>query len=173
MKNPKPKPNYSRARHFDIQKHWRKLGPIFKSEEAGKIWQPCMEDWGTLERGKKYTDSRPHPTPFSYDSPDWWCERHKRGPLPAFYAFTCHRACHWLVDLCLYVAMTAYPDVRWRILTHWQLHSTVWNGDLKTPVLFDANYSAHGVSAKEGLERAYKGRQLPPGRYLKKYLHIK
>ena len=94
--------------------------------------------------------------------------------MPAFWDFVCHAACHWLVDLNLYVARSAYPKEPWRILTvstGKNNHSTVWNGDLKFPLLFDANYSALGVSPKEALETAWIGRELRIGEYLKGYLH--
>lgn len=169
----KPKPNYSRARHFDIQKHWRKLGPIFKSKEAEKIWRPCMREFveNRLKEGFCTAD-RPHPTPASYENGDWRWYPPKRGRQPAYWDFVCSCSCHWIVDLCLYVATTAYPNVPWRILNSRE-HSTVWNGNLKSPVLFDVNFSAMGVSAKEGLKLAYKGRTLAPGRYLKPYRHVK
>lgn len=67
--------------------------------------------------------------------------------------------------MCLYVASTAYPDVPWRIVSSVK-HSTVWNGDMKRPVLFDVNFLALGVSAKDALMLASKGRALKPGRLL-------
>ncbi len=169
MKKSKPHPNYSRARHFDIQKHWRKLGPIFKSKEAEKIWVPCMKEWKVVA----HKNERPYPTIASYDLSEWRWYPPTRGRHPAFWNFVCYRACHWLVDLGLYVAMTAYPDVPWRILTRRNGHSTVWNGDFKNPVLFDANYLALKVCPKETLKLVYRGRKFRPGRYLKPELHAK
>jgi hypothetical protein len=76
------------------------------------------------------------------------------------------------VDLNLYVAATAYPDIPWRILNQVK-HSTVWNGDYDHPVLFDANFLALEVPASQALRLAFPGRKLQPGQYLKWYAHLK
>ncbi len=172
-------PNFAAARYVDVQKHWRRLGPIFKCETAFKVWKPCMEEnrkWRAEEHGFEY---RPHPeyqTPADYDSCDWRfnCFDHpRRGRRPAFWDFACHGACHWLVDLNLYVAVKAYPKQPWRILhcsTAKNNHSTVWNGDMQEPLLFDVNFLALGVAASEALQTAWQGRELWVGEALKAYL---
>lgn len=111
--------------------------------------------------------------PMHFDSCDW--RFGKRGPNPHFWDYVCHSACHWLVDTCLYVAMTAYPKVLWRIVSYDHdknggSHSTVWNGDCENPVLFDANFLALGVSAKEAWGIASKGKMLKPGRRLRDWI---
>lgn len=130
-----------------------------------------MDDYAlqrSIENGYEYKVNKekfPHSKPAYYDSCDWRYNRNRRGPNPAYWDFACHSACHWVVDLCLYVATTAYPSIPWRILTH-QEHSTVWDGDYKSPLLFDINFSAIGVCPAQGLETAFKGRELKPGKYL-------
>ncbi len=174
-------PNYANAKFVDIQKHWRKLGPLFRSEEARKIWAPCMLEFAldrAAEHGFTFDKSRPRPLPSSYDSCDWRCcpDVPRRGPSPAFWDYACHSACHWVVDLCLFVAKRAYPQQPWRILYSNALksnHSTVWNGDLKNPLLFDVNFSAIGVSPKEALQLAWPGSELSVGEYLKGYAHAR
>ncbi len=160
--------------YFPIQKHWRKLGPIFKSAEAKSIWLPCMKEYvysRALEHKYKAKPKRDYECPAALDSCDWrWCrfdrKTNKIGPHPAFWDFVCHSACHWVVDLCLYVARKAYPKVPWQIMTS-DKHSTVWNGDTKRPVMFDVNFLALEVSAKECWQLASKGRKLKPGKWLK------
>lgn len=168
-------PRFAHARYVDIKKHWRKLAPLYKSSEAARIWRPCMEEniqWKAEDHGFDY---RPQPdarAPKDYECCDWRCDH--RGKRPAFWDYVCHAACHWLVDLNLYVAFHAYPSTPWRILTastKRDNHSTVWNGDLAQPLLFDANFLALGVAAHEALRIAWNGRELRVGQYLKCYLH--
>lgn len=172
-----PKIKTSRLTYFPIQKHWRKLGPIFRSKEAKAVWEPNMiefDEQRANDRGcKSSRKSKWERLPMHYDSCDWrFCADGQRGPRPRYWDYVCHRACHWLVDLCLYVAMTAYPKVSWRIVSYdrdgnGNSHSTVWNGDCENPVLFDANFMALGVRAKDAWKTASKGRMLKPGKWLR------
>lgn len=164
---------WQRTRYFPIQKHWRKLGPIFRSEEARKIWHPCLEEfdlWRSRENGYKYKPDKDARAPIRYDSCDWRWNRERRGPLPAFWDFACHSACHWVADLAMFAAKSTLPNIPWRILTA-QKHTTVWNGCVEDPVLFDINFHAIGVKSAEAMKLASCGRELKPGRYLKPYLH--
>jgi len=173
-------PNFANARYIDIQQHWRRVKPFFYSEKAFKIWKPCMEEcsqWKAEDHGFPY---RPRPDaryPKDYDGCDWRCridEPRRRGPDPAFWDFVCHAACHWLVDLNLYVAWESFPELSWRILTvstGENNHSTVWDGSLIHPLLFDANFLALGIPAQEALRDVWNGRELRVGQYLKGYLH--
>lgn len=161
----------SRTTYFQIQKYWRRLKPIFESKEARSIWWPNMLEYSE-QRASQYgyrLNGRHllNKLPRDFDSCDWryngdW----RKGRQPAFWDYACHGACHWLVDLCLYVAQTAYPDIPWRIVSS-SKHSTVWNGDIRNPVLFDVNFLAMGNSAKEALKTARRGRELKPGRILR------
>ncbi len=120
----------------------------------------------------------PHPewlTPSEYDSCDWrWCpEEPRKGPHPAFWDYACHASCHWLVDLNLYVAIRSYPRQLWRILTNNSAkrnHSTVWNGNLQYPLLFDVNFLAMDIPASRALNIAWYGTELLPLEPLKGYL---
>lgn len=164
-------PVFRRAVYFDIQKAWRRIGPLFRSPEAESIWRPCMREYAEQRAesyGGKYQERFTNTLPSHYDSCDWRFER--RGRAPGFWDFVCHSACHWVVDLCLYVAKTKFPQIAWRITTS-QKHSTVWDGDRKQPLLFDVNFLALDVSPTEALKLACRGRELKPGRYLKPYLH--
>lgn len=172
------KPEYraavKRAKYFDIHKNWRKLGPIFKSEEARRIWKPCMEqfDMWRFKDNKRQGEWKSDPRdtlPRHYDSCDWRFDRARELP---FWDYACHSACHWVVDLALFVAMRAYPDVPWRIVTS-KRHTTVWNGSLKDPVMFDINFCAIGVKSSEAMEAAFSGSIRRPGVYLKESIHLK
>jgi len=124
--------------------------------------------WRAEERGYTYKPYEDGAKPERYDSSDWRCDR--RGRPAAYWDYVCHSACHWVVDLALFVAQSCFPSVDWRIITS-QKHTTVWNGDCEKPVLFDINFSALGVEASEALKLAAKGRELKVGKYLKNYLH--
>lgn len=104
--------------------------------------------------------------PACFDSCDWRFVTDRPGRTPAYWDFACHSACHWVADMCLYVASKAYPEIPWRIVSSHK-HSTVWNGCTKTPVLFDVNFSAIGVKPKEAWELASMGRMLKPGSWLR------
>lgn len=109
-----------------------------------------------------------YPFPCCFDSCDWRFDRdpHRMGPSPHFWKYACHSACHYVCDLALYVAMKAYPEVQWRVVSS-QLHSTVWNGSEAKPVLFDINFHAIGVAPSEAWELAISGKVLPPGKPLR------
>lgn len=163
-----------RAKYFDIQKNWRKLGPIFRSEEARRIWKPCMDqfDMWRFEDNKRSGEWKPDQhgnLPSDYDSCDW--RFMTAGRHPEFWDFVCHSACHWIVDLALFVAMKAYPDIPWRIVTS-KRHSTVWNGDLKNPVMFDLNFLALKVKPSDAMEAAFTGSVRKHGAFLKKQIHL-
>lgn len=115
---------------------------------------------------KNHQEEERHKLPSGYDCRDWTWD--KRGPYPAFWNFVCFGACHWLVDLNLFVAASAWPKVPWRILNA-SKHSTVWNGDYLKPVLFDANWLVFEVTPEETLRTTWRGRR--PAKFLKSYLH--
>lgn len=162
-----PRIKTSRLKYFPVKEHWRKLGPLFRSPEAKAIWLPNMRDF-MVNRAHdykiKYTpDPKREQCPAAFDSCDW--RYNHQGRHPAFWDFVCYRACHWVVDLCLYVATTAYPRIPWRIVWSHK-HSTVWNGCTKNPVLFDINFLALGLSPKEAWQLAARGNVLK-----RKWLH--
>lgn len=166
----RPPPDFKAARYVDIQKHWRRLGPIYQSEDASLFWKPHMREYlecRAEQYGFKPRHRREDQLPHDYDSCDWRCDR--RGPHPAFWKFVCHSACHWLVDLGMFVSATAWPNVEWRIISS-KKHSTVWNGDRHNPLLFDANFLALDVTPEEALRLAWPGKHLPIKQMLKGYL---
>lgn len=149
--------------HFvDIQKHWRKIGPIARSDYARAIWLPdmtkyravrqldCLEDLAYLGWGDdaEFTNA---PFPSVFDSCDWRLNR--RGRHPAFWEFVCYQACHWLVNLNLFLASAVMPKLPWRIATSAE-HSTVWDGNDQ---LFDMNFLGLGVPPKDAWDLANSG----------------
>jgi hypothetical protein len=135
-------------KYFTIGKHWtNKIKPVIESTNAQKI---LHHDF------KKYIKSKQHDlnneykssgsnkrvnwnftkncTPWDWDSVDWRLFRF--GRPPAFDAYVCHGACHWIVNTLLYTANIAFPKKQWRIVTSDQ-HSTVWDGQY---TFFDMNY---------------------------------
>jgi len=147
--------------YIDIKKDWRKLGPIYRSQKAREIWYPDMVDY-TLQRneedaelfkamgsvGRPIHPNIPETTPSTFDSCDWRYANPgcgSRGRKPAYWDFVCHGACHWVVNLHLYVAQQAEPHRPWRIVSS-DKHSTVWDGD---ETLWDGNFLALGISPEE------------------------
>lgn len=163
--------NLHQATYFPIQARWGKLGPIFKSEESTRLWRANLREYSEqryadYKLSYKY-DPKRYSLPKHHDHCDWRFDRRRPGPMPAFWDFACHSACHWVVDMALYVARSAYGKVPWRVVSS-QKHSTVWDGDEAHPVLFDINFLALGISAPEALKLATtRGRILKPGRYLR------
>lgn len=163
----------TKASYVPIQKEWRKLKPFFRSDEVTRLWKTDLVG---------YIESRAHEhvfpinykrlkalqLPSDFDSCDWRYNGYgRKGRRPSYWDYVCHGACHWIVDMCLYVATQAYPDEQWRIITS-SKHSTVWNGDCAKPRLFDVNFLALGVAPKEALSLALMGRILKPGKYLRR-----
>lgn len=168
MKNTKRNVIYA-----DIQRHWRKLGPIFRSKECRSVWVPCMTEYMQQRSSGKWKfkyDPGKYRTPSCFDSCDWRWNRNRRGPHPEFWDYACHSACHWVVDMCLYVAISYAPHLQWRIISS-DKHSTVWNGSLDWPVLFDVNFLALGVAPDEAWNLAHsKGtKTLKPHHWMKWY----
>lgn len=177
----KPTIKISRIKYFPVAKHWRKLLPVYQSPEAEKIWRLNMRDYMDIrafDREFKYVhnESR-YRTPSDYDSCDWRFSN-RRGRKPAFWDYVCHSACHWLVDVNLFVACKVFPQFQWRIITTngnriKHTHSTIWNGDCENPMLFDLNFLALDVTAKEAWHIVRNGVFLRPGIPLRPYVFNK
>lgn len=162
--------------YYDIQKNWRKLRKIYLSPET------LLSSWYEMEcfqEGKAEDfnfEFKPKPfsldhRPADYDSCDWrYAEPGcgKRGRKPAYWDFVCYRACHWVNNVGLGVAQIAMPDRPWRLITS-NKHTTCWDGD---HTLFDINFLALGVTAKEAWELAAEqddSEHLLPGELLEHY----
>ncbi len=173
MKPPKLNPN--RVIYLDIQMYWRKLKPLFESERATDIWKRNMVDFYNIRKEEcvesGITNRRSQwklrlESPSQMDSSDWRYEERRRGPQPAYWKYVCYRACHWVADLGLYVATYGFPEMEWSIVTHSKNHSTVWNGSVKYPMLFDINFSALGIKPSEAWTLASTNGQLYPPRVM-------
>lgn len=167
----KPTIRISRISYVPVGKYWRKLRPFYSSPEATKIWRLNLRDFTeqkAAQHGFKYKyDDKKYEFPSDHDGCDWrYC---RRGRRPKWWDYVCHAACHFLVDLNLYVAMKVWPNTPWRIITQ-RHHSTVWNGDTKNPILFDLNFLALEVTAKEAWKIASRGRFLKPGTPLRPFV---
>jgi len=164
---------YENAEYVNITAKWQRLKPAFQSKEARDIWEPCLREFSqseAFERGREYRvdfyegkNARP-----CWHDGDWRFGHGRR--IPEWWDYACGKACHWIVDLALFVAQSKLKSEEWRIVSS-QKHSTVWNGDCENPLLFDINFLALGVPAKEALSLAATGRELKVGKYLKAYLH--
>jgi hypothetical protein len=95
--------------------------------------------------------------PSDFESCDW--QFGHKGRRPAFWRYTKHAACHWLVNFNLRLAEHVEPTRAWRIITS-DAHSTAWDGDR---LLFDFNFQAMGIPPQECFDLAYK-EELAPGK---------
>ncbi len=170
----KPRINITRLRYVEISRHWRKIKPHLLHPNAEGIWRANMKDYAE-QRAEKYKYKfrfrhGDYQTPSDFDSCDWrWCGH--VGRRPEYWLWVCHSACHFLVDLNLFVAVQSFPGFEWRIVSRTgggeqNSHSTVWNGDESDPLLFDMNFSALKVPAKQTWETAIRGRVLKPHDFL-------
>jgi hypothetical protein len=133
-----------------LQRWWRRLGPLYRAEEATLLWYLELEAFSrdrAEDHGFAYkpVPLTPELRPVRYDSCDWRFDRACPGPAPAFWDYVVHSACHWTCNLHLWVAAHARPKQPWRIVTS-QKHSTVWDGE---NTLWDGNFLALGVTAEE------------------------
>lgn len=125
-----------------------------------------MLDYGA-QRGWGEKNYSQYKSPSEFDSCDWRCEP-RIGRTPSYWRWVCWNCCHFLVDLNLFLAIKAFPQFEWRIITHANRkddndsHSTVWNGETKSPLLFDMNFLALGIPARQAWETAIKGKIMPP-----------
>jgi len=141
--------------YFPIQQNWRRLGPIYRSEEATTIWYPEMLAYQAtrmelLNVTYAFPEFSPSLRPSSFESCDWRWNRCKPGRHPAFWDYFCNAACHWTANLGLFVAMAANPERPWRIVQS-NLHTTVWDGD---STLWDAQFLALNATPEDAWELA-------------------
>ena len=147
-------------KYINLKYWWPKAEKIYRSAEARLIWLPDMMDYSEMRReraeelGVRCNGSSPsvHALPSDYDSCDWRYHD-KKGPHPRYWDFVCHSACHYLVDLHLYVATTVCPNSDWIIVSA-PKHSAVWD---QKNTLWDLNFLALGVPADEAFELANDG----------------
>ncbi len=146
--------------YYDLKKNWRKVKRHINDERVQKI---LVRDFERFTIGRWGAHFWPGLRPTDFETCDWQCEH--RGRPPAFWAYTKHAACHWLVNFNLELAQLVEPQRPWRIVTSSE-HSTTWDGN---DLLFDFNFSAMGVPPDECFELANK-RQLKPGKRIRVYL---
>jgi len=145
--------------HYNIQKNWKKLKPIYESQECRALWyegcvtyvQSKFEDHGIEFDPERYTYNF-ITTPSVIESSDWQYGFGKRGRKPAFWQYALAHACHWMAEKDLYIAKKIAPEFDWVIISS-EEHTTVFNG---IDTIFDTTYNAMGISA----EVAYKSATL-------------
>jgi hypothetical protein len=149
--------NYS---YYDPVKNWCRIRPHLPDVEHVLVRDFNKFTWGRWR--KKF---QPGQLPHEFESCDWYLDH--RGPMPAYWWYVKHAACHWLVNHNLELAQRVRPQDQWRIVTT-QRHSTVYNGH---GLLFDLNFCAFRISPRKAYELARKqGEVLAPGEHLRVYL---
>jgi hypothetical protein len=144
------------VQYYDLQKNWRKVRRHLGHPEVQRL---LVRDFNKFTWGRWRTKFEPGMVPTQFESCDWQFDH--KGRTPAYWQYTKHAACHWLVNFTLRLAQLVEPRRRWRIITSRE-HSTVWDGE---KLLFDFNFQAMGISPLECFERAHK-RELKLGEFL-------
>src|ERR1700730_5790176 len=124
--------------YYDLKRNWsmRIVPHLTTNKELNDI---LVENFNKFTFGRWETEFKHGDLPHTFESCDWWCDH--RGPIPRFWYYTKHAACHWLVNFTLKLAMLVMPHKQWRIITSDE-HSTVWDG---VDTLFDFNWQAMGI----------------------------
>ena len=142
--------------YFPIQKHWRRLKPLFEQQYVLELMHSEMECYAQAraeDHGYEYRsipfslDLRPE----RWDSLDWRWNHGKRGRKPGFHRWCCAGACHWIASHNLMVISDLEPDRPWQI-AHSDKHSSVV--DLERKLLFDPNFQAFNLKAEEAWKEA-------------------
>lgn len=141
-------------KYYDLPRHWTKrVVPHLQDEELQNI---LFHEFGRFVRDEKGKEFKRGQVPQDFSSL-YWTEGRK-GRLPAYSAYACMMACHWLVDFNLRLASLVLPEREWRVLTSDE-HSTVWDGD---KMLFEFNFLLLGIAPQECFASALF-LELPPG----------
>jgi len=155
-------------KYVNLQRRWQQVGPYYRCETAKNIWTPEMTAY-LYGRGVDYGfpwKYKPIESPAAVDSCDWRWGHGRRGPQPGYWEYVCHSACHWIVNLHLWVACHIESQTPWQIVSS-DKHSTVWDGKDR---LWDGNFLALGVEAKEAWKLA--GKQKDSEYYLPREMQL-
>jgi hypothetical protein len=142
-------------KYYDLVKNWAKVKRHLDDPELNDILVADFNKYTYGRWEKKFTHGQ---FPTEFENCDWQLGR--RGRPPAYWRYTKHEACHWLVNFNLRLAQLVEPARPWRIVTS-RRHSTVWDGG---KLLFEFNFQAFGVPPADCFEDARGGgRELKVG----------
>ena len=144
-------------KYYDLTKNWQRVRPHLGDKKLNDI---LVRDFNKFTFGRWNRRFAHGQFPREFESCDWDIDH--RGKQPAFWHYTKHAACHWLVNFTLRLATLVQPKKSWRIITS-EKHSTVWDGD---QTLFDFNFQAFGIDPNECFERAFD-KEHKPGKQLR------
>lgn len=147
--------------YYPVVKKWRNVKEHINNAGVQRV---LVQDFNKFTYGRWRKRFRHGMYPADFESCDWRFSL--RGRPPEYFKYVKHAACHWLVNFNLKLAMLVEPQREWRIVTC-QKHSTVWDG---RKMLFDLNFLALGVPAKESFQLANtKKKHLKIGATLRVY----
>jgi hypothetical protein len=149
-------------KYYDLKNNWRQVSCHLGDKKLNNILVRDFNNFTFGRWGEKFTHGC---LPWDFESCTWRIDKRQRGRPPAFWRYTKHAACHWLVNFNLRLAMLVMPDKPWRIITSAQ-HSTVWDGG---DLIFEFSFQAFGVDPNECFRIASE-KELLPGKYLRVYL---
>ena len=143
-------------KYYDLKTNWRKVKRHIDRPEVQEV---LVRDFNRFTWGRWRQKFMPGQVPTEFKSCDWQLEH--KGRRPAFWQYTKHAACHWLVNFTLRLAERVEPQHEWQIITSDE-HSTVWDGK---DLLFDFNFQAMGILPAE-CYRLARELELPPGEFI-------
>jgi hypothetical protein len=147
--------------YFDHRKHWRKLQPIFESDEIKDVSNREMNSFKLADYHPGNRVYRTFRYPEEYDYGDWRFWR-GRGRPANYLKWVCAGSCHWSAVVNLHVLKIYQPEIPWQLVTS-RDHSTVWDGN---KLIFDMQYYALTVPIDElvAIVNSSKNRKIyPPG----------
>jgi hypothetical protein len=144
-------------RYYDLKRYWRKVKPHLDNP---LVQSTLVTDFNKFTFGRWEQRFLPGMLPCQFESCDWASSH--RGRRPAYWSYTKHAACHWLVNFELELAQCVLPDSPWRIISS-DAHSTVWDG---AELLFNFTWQALGLTPEQCFTAAYEGDELAVGEHL-------
>jgi len=85
--------------YYDLKKNWRKVKRHIGHPDVEAI---LVRDFNRYTWGRWRKKFQPGMVPHEFEYCDWCCGH--RGPMPKFWQYTKHSACHWLVNFSLRLA---------------------------------------------------------------------
>ena len=151
-----------RKQFYPVVKNWDKIRPHLDNPDVQRV---LVRDFNKFTAGCWGERFRLGQFPHDFEDCPWFL--HVRGRHPEFFSYVKHRACHWLANFNLTLAMLTEPKQKWRILRS-DVHSTVWDGcttlfDFNGLALFkNAGHCFRAATSRRGIQFA-----LAPGELLK------
>lgn len=116
--------------YYNLKRYWHKVEPHIENREVQYL---LVRDFNRYTMGRWNQRFQPGMLPRAFETCDWDIDHPDEANgiaerEPAFWQYTKHAACHWIVNFTLELAKLSLPERKWRIISS-QDHSTVWDGE--------------------------------------------